>query len=173
MKEKIQDCLKQLIGLPLTRTTRAADMECIKFGTLYEKDNKGVEWQVGEFGLHLQCPWRITKDNVILVGSDDLLEQPNENAGYDENFHWDTKGGNLRDVKLKAFIKTQKHLVLSVVADELGGFELILSNNVKLTAFPALSSKNKYSEYWRLLDNRGDKASNFHFIVTPNGIDLV
>ena len=170
MKKQVKSTLEQLIGLEFTRTTRAANMECLKFGTLYRVvDRTGIEWQVGEFGIHLQCSWRLTKNNVIVVGSDDLFEQPNETAEYDENFNWDVQGGNLRDVKLKTFLNSGKYIVQSVKADDFGGFELAFNDNVKLTVFPALSSKSEYCEYWRLLDNRDESKS--HFVIGAFGVD--
>ncbi len=123
MKSKINERLQQIIGHEFTRTTRAANMECIKFGILYGLDRKGIERQIGEFGLHLQCPWRITKDNILLVGSDDLFKQPDETAEYDENFDWDLQMGNLRDVQMANFLNSGKYIVESVNADDFGGFE--------------------------------------------------
>jgi len=168
MKKEIEQILQQLVGYEFTRTTRTADMECFKFGTLFRKDRKEIERQIGEFGIHLQCPWRISKGNILLVGSDDLLEQPDENAEYDENFDWDVQDGNLRDVKLKDFLNSGKYIVESVKADNIGGFELLFTDNIKLTVFPSLSSKNQYSEYWRMLDNRN--TNNSHFVVGTFGI---
>ena len=64
MKVQIKKTLEQLVGLELTRTTRAGATECIKFGMLYRiVDRTGLERQIGEFGIHLQCPWRITQNN--------------------------------------------------------------------------------------------------------------
>jgi hypothetical protein len=168
MKNEIKQKLQQLIGCEFTRTTRAANMECLKFGILYISDFKNIKRQVGKFGLHLQCPWRITKDNTLLVGSDDLVEQSEETAEYDENFDWDVQGGNLRDVKLELFLSSGKYLVKSVEVDDFGGFELTFNDNVKLTVFPTLSSKSTYSEYWRLLDNRSENKE--HFAVGSFGI---
>ena len=169
MKNEIEQKLQQLVGYEFTRTTRAANMECLKFGVLYRDDYKGIERQVGEFGIHLQCPWRITKDNTLLIGSDDLVAQPDETAEYDENFEWDIQGGNLRDVKLKSFLNSGKYIVKSVSADYFGGFELCFNDNVKLTSFPASTSKFVYSEYWRLLDNRNEDSE--HFVVNSYGIE--
>jgi len=162
MKQEIIKALQKLIGFEFTRSTRAANMECIKFGILYEKDRKGIERQIGEFDIHLQCPWRITKGSEIIVGCDDLYEQPDETAEYDENFNWDVQGGNLRDVKLETFLKSGKYIVKDITIDDFGGFELIFNDAIKLTVFPTLSSKFEYSEYWRLLDNRTEQK---HFIV--------
>lgn len=169
MKKIINEKLHELIGLEWVKTTRASNMECLKFGTLYSFDNKGIRRQFGQFGLHLQCPWRITKKDLILVGSDDLYEQPNEIDEYDENFNWDVQGGNLRDVKLESLLKCGKYIVSSVKADIFGGFELVFNDNLKLTVFPILSSKSRYSEYWRILDNRNEKRE--HFVVGALGIE--
>jgi len=169
MKNKIKHILEHLVGFEFTRTTRAGATECLKFGTLYRHDHKGIERQIGEFGIHLQCPWRITKDNVILVGYNDLTEQPDETAEYDENFDWDVQMGNLRDLKLTAFLGSGSYVIESVEADDFGGFELTFNDNVKLTVFPTSSSKNQYGEYWRLLDNRNEES--IHFVVGSLGIE--
>lgn len=169
MKNHIKNILEQLVGLEFTRTTRVGATECIKFGVLYRiVDRTGIERQVGEFGIHLQCPWRIIKGNIIVVGYNDLSEQPDETAEYDEDFNWDVQGGNLRDIKMATFLNSGKYIVESVDADDFGGFELTFNDNIKLTVFPALSSKSIYSEYWRLLDNRNENEG--HFVVGSFGI---
>ena len=43
-------------------------MECLKFGIVYRTDKDGKQNNVGEFALHLQCPWRLTNENEIIVG---------------------------------------------------------------------------------------------------------
>ena len=80
MTEKINQILLALVGLPLTRTTRAANMECLKFGTLFQTDKNGETYNVGELELHLQCPWRLANDNEIIVGNGDLYEQADEGS---------------------------------------------------------------------------------------------
>jgi hypothetical protein len=167
--EKINKILQDIIGLPLTRTTRAANMECLKFGTLYLKDREGQTWNYGEFGLHLQCPWRLTNDKEIIVGSNDLYEQADETADYDENFDWEEFKANLRDVKLDKFISDNKHIVKSAIADKFGGLQIVFDSNVVLTVFPVIASKAD-NEYWRLLDNR-DETKN-HYVSKTTGYDL-
>lgn len=169
MKKQIKNTLEQLIDYDFTRSTRVGATECMHFGISYKFDRKGNKIQVGEFGIHLQCPWRITKENILLVGSDDVAEQPDENAEYDENFDWDVQGGNLRDVKMAEFLNSGKYIVESVKADNFGGFELLFNDNIRLTVFPASSNKNIYSEHWRLLDNRDENKN--HFVVTPLGVE--
>lgn len=141
-------------------------MECLKFGHLLETNKAGQEIEIGEFGLHLQCPWRFTCDTKIFVGSQDLYEPADENSEYDENFDWDKPNGNLRDVKLQELIKPQNLTVASVAADDFGGFELFFSDHIKLSVFPAGSKVDEYSELWRLLNNQ--PANKNHFVVSSS-----
>lgn len=166
MKAQIQTALKPLIGLDLSRLTRAANMECFHFGILTVVDDKQA---YGEFALHIQCPWRITNRKEIVVGYEDLYEPINENAEYDPDFDWDISGGNLRDVKLDDLLKREKLTVDSVNVDEFGGFILHFTNNIDLTIFPTLTRKFEYGEYWRLLYNRTDESH--HFVVGTFGIE--
>lgn len=170
IKEKVNFILSQLIGFELTRTNRVGSMECFKFGEFLAHDQKERTFNIGQFDLHVQCSWRLTKGSVILVGDYDVFEQVDETSEYDENFNWDTIGENLRDVKLSELLNFSKYIIISVNADDFGGFEIFFNNNMKLTVFPTLSSKSFYSEYWRLIDNRENKN---HFVVSPTGIEEV
>jgi hypothetical protein len=165
MKEKINRTLEQLIGLELTRTTRAANMECLKFGQQLINDKVHGLLNIGQFGIHLQCPWRITKGQEILIGSFDLYDQADQNAKYDPDFNWDRPDANLRDKKLNELIRDNRLTVEKIVTDDFGGFEITFTANVKLMTFPANSLEY---EYWRLLDNR-PKLEN-HFVVSGEGI---
>jgi hypothetical protein len=168
MKEEICDALSCLIGYPFSNRTRAGATECLQFGFLYKNDHKGIRRAVGKYQVHLQCPWRFTNEHSLLVGSDDLCEQPNEEAPYDEDFNWDVQGGNLRDVKM-AQIAASMYVVDAVNADNYGGFKIKFTNGICLTAFSALSTRNEYNELWRLMDNSDDDKP--HFVVNATGID--
>jgi len=168
LKEQIEQHLQQLVGLKLTSTTRAANMECLKFGNLLDTNKEGKEIEIGEFALHLQCPWRFTYETKVLIGSLDLYEAVDENAEYDEHFDWDKPNGNLRDFKLQEIIKTQDLIATSVVADTFGGFDVLFSNGIKLSVFPAYSKVDQYSEYWRLLTNKATNRN--HFVVGCFGV---
>lgn len=166
--DKIKNILSGLIGLPLTRTTRAADIECLKFGAIYRTDNDGSVYNIGEFALHLSCPWRLTNDTQILVGSDDLYQQADETADYNEDFDYDVNA-NLRDVKLDKLIIENKLIVASVDADGFGGIEIYFGNKIKLTVFPVLSSKSD-NEYWRIIDFRNEKSKHLESCSTGYAI---
>lgn len=159
MTEEINKILLDLIGLPLTRTTRAANMECLKFGTVYRTDKDGKKNNIGEFALHLTCPWRLTNETHIIVGSDDLYQQANETAEYDEDYNYHEFNANLRDIKLDKIISENKLSIVSANADKFGGLEICFNNNIKLTVFPDLTSKAD-NEYWRLIDKRDKKTKH-------------
>ncbi len=165
MKERIKTTLEKTIGLTLTRTTRAANMECLQFGQHFITDKVDGELNIGEFGIHLQCPWRITKGQEILIGSFDVYEQADQNAKYDPDFDWDRPNVNLRDKNLNELIENVKLTVERIDADDFGGFTIIFNDNYTLTAFPA---KSITDEYWRLLDNRPNLER--HFVVSGEGI---
>ena len=165
MKERIKTTLEKTIGLTLTRTTRAANMECLKFGQHFITDKVDGELNIGEFGIHLQCPWRITNGQKILIGSFDVYEQADQNAKYDPDFDWDRPNVNLRDNNLNKLIENVKLTVEKIDADDFGGFEIIFNDNYTLTTFPATSITG---EYWRLLDNRPNMEK--HFVVSGDGI---
>jgi len=157
LTENINKIVADLIGLPLTRTTRAANMECLKFGTVYRADKDGNEHNVGEFALHLQCPWRLTHEHEMIVGSGDLYQRADETAEYNENYDYFEFNENLRDVKLNKLIKDKTITIISAQADTFGGLEICFDNNITLTVFPNIASKAD-NENWRLIDFRNEKS---------------
>lgn len=53
--------LENLIGLKLSAINKALDLYMLQFGNLRErKTRNGKIARVGEFALHIQCPWTIT-----------------------------------------------------------------------------------------------------------------
>ncbi|HLB87418.1 MAG TPA: hypothetical protein VJK29_07175, partial [Terriglobales bacterium] len=69
---------------------------------------KGVDYygrpsQVGDYALHVQCAWRITRGDEIVVGSGDLYypaEYQNEHEEFPADFDW-RKHPNRRDKLLR------------------------------------------------------------------------
>src|ERR1051326_2631493 len=82
-----------LIHKPLWACGRAAGMAMFHFGQrLKVPSRRGGTKEVGEYGLHVQCGWRVTREEKVLVGSRDLYCP----AGFDErtgeipdDFDWD------------------------------------------------------------------------------------
>src|SRR6266849_1572963 len=79
-RQQVIAALSQIIGLPLTATRRAADMRTFQFGTLRPVDRGSV----GDFALHVQCPWRIEGPDGIVTGRMDPWEPLEENSPFDE-----------------------------------------------------------------------------------------
>jgi hypothetical protein len=80
MKAEIESALAVLVGKPLWSCGRAADMATFAFGERKNaKTRKGDFRHVGEYALHLQCAWRITQGDKVVVGSMDVYYPPDEN----------------------------------------------------------------------------------------------
>lgn len=169
LTDKINKILSSLTGLPFTQTTRAANMECLKFGTVYRTDKDEQSYNVGEFALHLQCSWRFTNETEIIVGSGDLYQQADETADYDEDYDYLQFDANMRDVKLEKLINENNLIILSADFDKFGGLEIWFNNNIKLTVFPSISSKTE-NEFWRLIDFR--KEESYHLESWSTGFEM-
>ena len=96
--DRIQDILKVLVGLPLSHSFRAADMRMLHFGKARVVENG----RVGDYALHLQCPWRVEGPDGIVTGSDDLWEPANEDDWH-ENWSYDGSV-TLQDVQLRELL---------------------------------------------------------------------
>jgi len=158
----VNDFLKSLVGLSFTHTTRAANMECLKFGTLFIEKN-GKNLNIGLFALHLQTSWRIVDKSGLIVGSDDLYERADESDEYDENYDYYEFNANLRDIKLSKLIKKRKLIIVSAKADKYGSLKISFNKNIKLVVFPTSTTK-AYTEYWRILDFRKGYKKSKHLV---------
>ena len=142
-RQQVIAALSQIIGLPLAAVRRAADMRTFQFGRLRPVDRGSV----GDFALHVQCPWRIEGPDGIVTGRSDLWEPLDEHAPFDENWDYE-KSPNLQDVRLERWL-TRDHLSLvveSVDADEFGGAAIRFGQGFVLRLFPA----GTRGEDWRL-----------------------
>jgi hypothetical protein len=98
-RQQLIAALSQIVGLPLTAVRRAADMRTFQFGSL-RPIGRG---SVGDFALHVQCPWRIEGPEGIVTGRLDLWEPVKDNALFDE--HWDyEQSPNLQDARLERWL---------------------------------------------------------------------
>ena len=123
--DEIRQALSQLVGLKLTAARRAADMRVFQFGELRPATNSTLPSRenmprgtIGEFALHIQCPWRIASHNKIITGRSDLwepIEHPNGFL-YDE---WDyERDGNLQDHLIERFMADRNDLFVKAVNTE-------------------------------------------------------
>lgn len=151
-RAQISKSLLALVGLPLSIARDAGSMKNFQFGSVSPlPSGKGT---IGEFALHIQCPWRIVSSESIVTGSADSSE-PSE-VGEDVDLN-DGQKGNLQRKRLgdllhtydaitHSWVNTTGELVVqSVLVDDFGGLELELSGGFRLQVFPDRSS----GEDWR------------------------
>jgi hypothetical protein len=165
--ETIKDRLKPLVGLRLAIARRAGPMRNFQFGQI-----RAIErGTVGDYALHIQCPWRLEGPDGILTGSSDLWEPAEASAIVD----WKTwncdRNENLQDHQLSAllggydpstrsFVNETQHLVVEdVQTDDWGGVRIQLSGGFRLILFPAGS----HAEDWRVFPTRPDQR---HLVIS-------
>ena len=161
MRQQLIAALSQIVGLPLTAARRAADMRTFQFGTLRPVDRGSV----GDFVLHVQCPWRIEGPEGIVTGRLDLWEPLDDNARFDENWHYD-KSPNLQDARLEDWLERNPVplIVKAVDADDFGGAVITLDQGFVLRLFPA----GTRGEDWRLFQPRTDAP---HVVISGGAVE--
>jgi hypothetical protein len=162
IRQQVMTALSQIVGLPLTAARRAADMRTFQFGALRPVKRGSV----GDFALHVQCPWRIESPKGILTGRSDLWTPVEENAPFEENWDYE-KSPNLQDSRLGQWLTQddQSLVVKNVDADEFGGAAISLGQGFVLRLFPA----GTRSEAWRLFRPGIDGR---HFVIRGGEVDL-
>jgi hypothetical protein len=140
----------------------------IQFGELRESlSPRGQLRTVGEWALHIQCPWRIRQRTNLVVASGDFYYS---SAGEPLD-DWDSPGNSKFDVTaatLEGELSASPPSVTSIRIDEVGGFTIELTNDYRLDVFPDRSILN--TEHWRLFQPGIDQS---HFVFPIEGSDGV
>ena len=166
MTKQIEQALSVLIGLPLWAIGRAVDLAWFEFGDRrIAKGFKGVEKEVGDYALHLQCAWRITVSDNIVTGRGDIFSTPEEtNEPLPPDFDW--QKGNRFDRIVREFLQNESRqlAVQSVSAGDAGSLTIVLQDGYKLEVFPQDSESG---EHWRFF--RPGLAEP-HLVFTGRGL---
>jgi hypothetical protein len=165
--------LQPLLGLKLSIARLAADLRNFHFGEVRSVSGG----RVGEYALHIQCPWRIEGPGGIITGRLDLWEPAKE----DEDVDWDRwsyhQNENLQDARIAVLLggydpETKSHINLTdllvvkeVAADDCGGATITLSGGYRLVLFPA----GTRGEDWRIFRPRVEEP---HFVIARGKIEL-
>lgn len=170
-REQIVTNLARLIGLKLTLARRAADLRNFQFGPIRQVDGGSV----GEYALHVQCPWRIEASDSILTGRSDLWEPAAGTSTVDpESWDYETDG-NLQDARIgsllgsydpttRSFANSGDTLVVEEVdADAYGSATLRMSGGYCLRVFPDGTA----AEAWRMFRPESDEP---HFVVPGSSV---
>ncbi|MCT9852367.1 hypothetical protein P2R64_31350 [Priestia megaterium] len=170
MREAIRSQIGKLIGLNLRYAGRASNLFWLGFGEMISVTRRGKTEKLAEYALDIQCSWRITKDNKILVGSRDFYSPRTGWNEENDDFDWDVQGNNRFDERIESFIENAKeHVTVErVEPDEVGGLKIFLSQGYLLEVFPDTSEDDEYSEFWRFFNRRENSP---HFVVKGNGIE--
>ena len=168
MRTQVQKALEVLIGEPLWSSGRAADLEWFQFGQRRSvKDVRGDTKEVGEYSLHVQCAWRISHGDQVIVGSRDLYYPPEEIDDPPDDFDWDVQGANRRDKRIAQLFEneTRQFLVRQVEVGAAGSFTIVLDDDYALEVFPQDSLSG---EHWRIFRPYVEEP---HFVLTGKGLD--
>ena len=174
--DQILNHLHPLIGLKLSVARRAADLRNFQFGEIRQMG----DGTVGEYALHIQCPWRIDGPEGIITGRMDLYDP----VEIGDDFDWDSwhyeKSENMQDHKIgkllggydpqtNSHVNETKHLVVEdVQADDFGGATIELSGGYRLILFPAGSD----GEDWRIFCPLA-MGYQHHFVISGGRIEDV
>ena len=154
LADEIDSALRRLIGLRMTLARNAGDMKVLHFGEVRPHPKRGT---MGEYALHIQCPWRLVTAERIVTGSTDT-----EPSLQDRRF-LDLFGG---DPETRSHENRTPWLVVEGVrGDPLGGAKVHLSGGYSLEILPVGTNEADDDENWRLLKPYGE-----HFVFRPNGV---
>ncbi|MGB8769187.1 MAG: hypothetical protein WCC92_06210 [Candidatus Korobacteraceae bacterium] len=170
MRDQIQAAAVVLVGKPLWLCRRAGDMAMFHFGERRKETNRRGELsEIGEYALHLHCPWRIVNGEEILMAALDVYKpQSGHEEEDDRDFVWE-RAGNLLDERARAFFDNdaREYIVECVQAGHAGALRLSLEGELWLEICPCDSTKG---EHWRLFQPCTERE---HFAVTGAGIGEV
>lgn len=142
----------EIIGLPLTDMWRAG-LQVFEFGEQVEGlSRKGEVYYASQKRIHVICPWRIIKENTLILGSGDYLEQESK---ISETHDYSTFFEELEAGRL---------IVRDINYHEFNDLEIIFDNNYKLQLFLVGA---RLSDYWRFINSTAE-----HDIVAyPDKLD--
>ncbi len=170
MIASIENALAPLRGLPLWSAGRAADMLWLAFGARRKAPTtRSPNREVGDFTLHVLCPWRISAGGGVITGRGDIYvpADPDEDEA---DFQWDRPGRSIVDAQLRRWIDAHAGdplRVVDIVIDRCAGFTLHLDQTVAIEVFPdAFAMPHDIREHWRLFAHGRDDS---HFVVTNHG----
>ena len=162
---------KSLVGLPLGATSLAADIRAFQFGQIR---SRGRAW-VGQYAIHVQCPWRITFRNRLVVGSDDdyLVDDMNDSREQSpmegvlqSTLFVERLGLGLKGLAVGSDVLgggVANRIVKAISTDKTAGLTVRFTNGFLLEILPTSSSR----ENWRLFRPGSDDP---HCVIVGVGV---
>lgn len=143
----IKEFPKILIGKPLKKIGRCANLTWFIFGI---EEN---------FSLHVQCSWRLIKNNILIASNDIYVPKDLE---YSDDFDWNSIGSTLFDSKVEELNAEENQIVKWIEINSLGDIQIIFEDII----FQSFIYNSCEEEQWRFF-RKGDR----HMVVRPNGIE--
>ncbi|MGP3956222.1 hypothetical protein ACTWPT_09525 [Nonomuraea sp. 3N208] len=154
---RMEASLHALLGLHAVGVGRALDMGIIDFDPA-PPDTWADDWR-SAFALHLQCPFRITYESRVILGSADLAWLEREVRGTGETESERTMYDFMAD-RVDATFTELRPTVTAVRVSPFGDLHVDLEREFTVQAFPAGSGR---AEAWRFL-RRGAE----HVVFPPD-----
>ncbi len=129
-----ESLFNELIEKKICKINRVCDLVCIEFGT---KDK-------GDLFLHIQCFFRILKNNRVFVCSDDMCRCDGQ---YDyETFEWDVPGKSVYDTSINEYKDVLFNpRVINVNKNAIGDLTVVFEDGMCLQIFvDTTKSEEKY-----------------------------
>ena len=165
MKDKIEEGFGNIIGLPLTKTTRSELTQFFHFGKTHYTTPQGLVLDVGAYTLAVNCPWQLLQPLGETIKHDEVFIRKQETGLPSTKFDWKEPGANLRDQRLKELISRNTLLAESIALQEKEGFIFHFANGAQLSVKP--DSAKPTDTYWQLFSNQGD---GFKLEATTAGV---
>lgn len=169
MTAQIERATSVLTGKVLWRCLRAADMATFDFGERTTiSASRGGTREVGEYALHVQCAWRVTTQDRVIVGNRDLYYPADYSEGKEVSPSFDyEKDYNRRDKLLTSLFEngTREFVVREVHVGTAGRIHILLTEGLALELFP---NDSLTDEHWRLFEPGKEDR---HFVVTGKGVE--
>jgi hypothetical protein len=130
-ESRLSNAMQVLKGEALWAANVPAGMLMLQFGARTKvKKPSGKEVEVGKFAIHVQCPWRLSRQGAIISGSDD------DGIESIEDF-------------------CSRVPVVREVYAGLWRLSLIFEDGSTFEAFPATSTADENTEFRRVLSPSG------------------
>lgn len=152
MQNTLQKLFDQLIGLPLTKTTRNELVQYFHFGKTHYTTPQGLVLDIGEITLALNCPWLLKVQGGEPIKHDQVYIRKREAGLPTPVWDWKVPGSSLRDQRLLELTHDNPNLIISRVEQQ-DQYSLMLyfSDGSNLSVLPDPTASE--SEYWQLFSN--------------------
>lgn len=145
--------INSILNKKVVKIGRASTMCWIIFSI--QREEADTKW----YSLHLQCPWRIRRNNKIVMSHLDIYQL----AENSDNEKWDDRKKNVFDEKIENYVGEKDIFVNRIEVTETYDLSLFLSDSSVIEVFV----DDLYYESWRFFQ----KCAPEHLVIWGGEID--